>query len=373
MLKLFVISILICTQVHAQTFRTVTSAQEDSVGTLSFDINGTFFFKNNEYFNSFTKGFTGIGYFLKPSLTYQLLPKTELELGCYLLKYSGTSKVSELEPTFRIKHQLSPSAMLVVGNIYGNLNHELEEPIYRFDRFYQNNLENGFQLLIDHEKIKSDIWLNWERFIFTGDSLQEKLVAGNTNRIVLLKKDHVALTLPVQALFVHIGGQIDSSPNAATTTLNTFTGLQLTYHINSTSSVYLAPLVSHYIGIGLPEYGQPNSQHFQNGMGIYPKIGMEHKRLVFMLGYWNAKQYIAERGEYLFQSVSEFNPSFTEANRELYTAKASFQKNFDDKLKIEVRGEAYFDPINTQLDYSYGLYLVANESFFIIRNKKQRK
>ncbi|MEA1986719.1 MAG: hypothetical protein U9N76_04440, partial [Candidatus Marinimicrobia bacterium] len=131
---------------------------------LNFE--STSFIKNNEYFHHFTKGYTGIGFFIKPTIEYYLTKNTKANLGIYLLKYSGVDNFTQSIPIFTIQHKLTKNTDLIFGNIYGTLNHKLEEPLFRFDTYYQNNIEYGLQLLHNSKYLQSDIWMNWDKFIF---------------------------------------------------------------------------------------------------------------------------------------------------------------------------------------------------------------
>ena len=67
------------------------SAQIDSSldNTLSFRIENSNFFKNNEYFNDIIQGYTLIGWFINPKLIYYPAKNAKIEAGIHFLKYSG--------------------------------------------------------------------------------------------------------------------------------------------------------------------------------------------------------------------------------------------------------------------------------------------
>ncbi len=124
-----------------------------------------------------------------------------------------------------------------------------------------------------------------------------------------------------------------------------------------------------YDGLNLPDSGEFNAQPFKNGWGSYTKLSYSFKGLHAMAGYWYAKRFISPHGEYLFQSVSEMTPAFSQEKRELLTGKIWFSKTIYRSIKIEARLETYYDLMAHNLDYSYGLYIVMNEGFFLVRNK----
>lgn len=347
-----------------QSFNTIEFLCDTCEKDISIRFESTSFLKNNEYSNDFTEGFTGIGFFFKPTVEYYLTKNTKVNAGVYLLKYSGINNFTQAIPVFSVQHKITRNIELVFGSIYGTLNHRLEEPIFRFDRYYQNNVEYGMQFLWNSSSIESDLWLTWEKFIFRNDPFQEEFVVGNTTNIKLYPSDKFDIFIPLQILISHKGGQIDSSPYPAASIVNGLSGLKFNYKINKTNILGFEPLIFWYQGWGLPDTGN-NSQIFQNGKGSYLKINYNNEYLSSMLGYWSGNKFIAPKGEYLFQSVSEINDTFFQEERKLVTAKIAIRKKVSGSFNIEVRADGYYDLVNKDLAYSYGLYFVINELFFI--------
>ena len=114
---------------------------------LNLRFESSSFFKNNEYESDFANGFTGIGVMFKPTLEYYFNKSTKLNFGAFGLKYSGLDGLSQLVPIYQIHHKVTNGFELVFGSLYGNLNHDLAEPLYRFDRYYLDNVEYGVQML----------------------------------------------------------------------------------------------------------------------------------------------------------------------------------------------------------------------------------
>ena len=51
----------------------------------------------------------------------------------------------------------------------GEVTIRYEEPIYDFERFLNNNIENGIQFLWNYDRFYTDLWLDWEQQILQGD------------------------------------------------------------------------------------------------------------------------------------------------------------------------------------------------------------
>ncbi|MBN1651298.1 MAG: hypothetical protein JW857_08220 [Bacteroidales bacterium] len=348
----------------AQLFRKIHSLNDSSEHNLAFRIESTSFIKNNEYFNDFSKGYTGIGFFIKPSIEYYFTKNTKAIAGVYLLKYSGIDDFTQAIPLFSIQHKLNKNLEMIFGSLYGSLNHQLEESLYCFDRYYQDNVEYGLQFLYNSAKIKSDLWLNWEEFIFTNSPYQEELVFGNTTNITVYQSKKIQVNLPIQLLIAHKGGQIDASPDPVSSIVNGMSGLKINYQLGSFKTLSFEPLFFIYEGMTLPESGI-NSQSFKSGNAIYLKGHYNSKNLHAMLGYWKANKFIAPRGEYLFQSVSDWNPDFSQEERELITAKLEFNKQISNSINLVLKADAYYDMQNQDFAHALSLYLIIDESFFI--------
>lgn len=339
---------------------------------ISIRFESTSFLKNNEYFNDFAEGSTGIGFFLKPTVEYYLTNNTKANAGVYFLKYSGIDNFTQVIPIFSVQHKFTKNIELVFGSIYGTLNHQLEEPIFRFDWYYQDNVEYGLQLFWNSSLIKSELWLNWEKFIFKNDPFQDEFVVGNNTNIKVYPSGKFDIYVPLQMLISHKGGQIDSSPDPAVSIFNGLSGIRFDYKINKTNILGFESLIFWYQGWGLPDTGS-NSQIFNNGHGLYFKIKYDNDFLSSRLGYWSAKKFIAPKGEYLFQSVSESDDTFFQENRSLITGKIVIKHKVSDFFEIAVRADGYYDLINNDFSYSFGLYFVLNELFFLSKIKTKNQ
>lgn len=335
---------------------------------LNIRVQSASFGKNNEYFNDYTEGFTAIGFFLRPTLEYYFNSSTKANLGIHLLKYSGMNRFLQVLPVFSVQHEFNENFEIVLGNIYGTLNHNLEEPLFRYDQYYKQNVEYGIQLLYNSEYATSDIWINWRKFIQRGDPHREKFTIGNTSIVHLLKKEKVAINLPIQLLLNHEGGQINKSQLPTYTIFNGVSGIQLQYGNSDENYIELEPLVFWHTG---PEYDAEigNISAYKSGKALYLKLNYQFHQLYGMLGYWNSDRFIAPGGEYLFMSISEVNNSLRVQKRELLTAKIGLEKNISKSMNFQLRADGYYDLQNNDIAYSVGLYFIIDRSFFITEIK----
>ena len=331
---------------------------------LNLRFESSSFFKNNEYEGHFATGFTGIGVMFKPTLEYYFNKNTKLNFGAFGLKYSGLDGLSQFVPIYQIQHKVMNGFELVFGSIYGNLNHDLAEPLYRFDRYYLNNVEYGVQMLNHSKFLDSDLWLNWEQFIFEGDPFQEEFTLGNHTKIKFLNRKRLKIKGDCQLLIYHKGGEIDTYMGPAFYLFNGAYGLDFQFKTKFINYA-IRPKFLTYHGEGFPENGK-NSNPYKNGNGLLFSGDLEHKYFYIETGYWNGNKFVSPNGESLYLSVSESNSDFHQDNRQLYYTKFRLKRHMSRNLKLELRANLYVDLKNDVLpDYSFGLYFIANELFFL--------
>ena len=173
--------------------------------------------------------------------------------------------------------------------------------------------------------------------------------------------------MPLQSLIAHAGGQIDTAHHHTLSTWDWDAGLSFRYQLSKNSSLRFDQLFFFYNGFDLPPQGAFNSQQYANGYGIYPKLYFLSKYVNAMLGYWTAQKFIALRGEYLFESISEYDPNYHIDSRTLVNAKVAVKYNFTNYVKTELRWDGYYDPDRHFMDFSYGIYLIANANIFLTK------
>jgi hypothetical protein len=366
----FTAFILIQSGLNAQ-LRDTRIGPPDSISyNLSFDFASTWFFKNNEYSNDFTRGFTGIGYLTQPRFAFAISEKSELMAGAFLQQYSGRDGYSKVIPLFSITQKLGRRSELIFGHIKGTLNHELEEPLLRFDSYYLNAVEYGFQLRSRSKAVRYDFWLNWQDFIEEGDAFQEAFQLGWTSAL-RLTKTKLSLYWPIQVLVTHRGGEIDSSEEGVLSVFNLLSGIQARIDLGSDRSLSLEPLYFYFTAPSVPLTGI-NALALDNGHALYVKLSYKTKVFNILAGYWQARNFFAPGGESLFHSISDYKSDFTQENRSILNAKMAWSPGIFKNMDLSLRLDFYYDTEAQQLAHAAGLYLVFNERFFL-RNLFDRR
>ncbi len=346
--------------------RTIDPADSSS---LFLRFGGSAFVNNKEFFNVYQPGYTLIGFYLQPQLEYYPGPSTMLRAGVHLLKYSGLGEFHQAIPTFTVHHSFAPGFELVFGSLYGSLNHGLIEPLFKFERVFTHHNESGLQFLIDMDFIEADIWLNWERFIFTGSPFQEEFTAGFSSTIFPGEREgRFRLELPLQLLATHLGGQIDVSEERLQTLVNFAGGVVAEWDVGGPVVETLG--FRGYLA-GFADLSNYLRYPYDRGWGLYPNIHVKTRWVEGGLGYWVGNRFVAPRGEPVFQSVSRVDPDVAEAHRELLTAKVIHNRKLVRGLKMGLRFEVYYDHPARQFDHTGGLHIMIDERFFITTLKSR--
>lgn len=355
-------------QFNNSTFHIGQRVDRIDSNKFSLSVRNADFLKNNEYFNKIVQGYTLIGFYLQPRLVYQATPNLKLEGGVHLQKYSGLNKFTQVLPVFTVNYQAFNWLNIIIGTLYGSINHCMIDPVFDFERVYKNNVENGVQIIVDHKRIRSDLWLNWEKFIFEHSTFQEELVFGNSTELnITAPGKRVILAVPLQFLFAHKGGQDLNIPGHHVETLmNLAYGMHLGLNLNDkiVQRLVFRGYVTHYKDLSALKVLQ-----YKNGLAFYPSLALEGKFFDLMVAYWDGKQFIAPRGEAYYQSISHNDSVYTESNRRLITLKLGFHHTISKGIEAGVRFEGYYDIQHKIFEYSYGLYLIFMRDFLLKKIK----
>ncbi|MCL1974123.1 MAG: hypothetical protein FWG54_04815 [Bacteroidetes bacterium] len=338
----------------------VLSASDSNKVTIRADIVG--FFKNNEYFSPVAVGQTLPGTASTFALGYQRADRFKAELGASFVKYSGRDPLHNAVPFVRLQYSITPALHMVLGNLYGGINHRLIEPLYLWEQHFTAKPESGLQCLFHTDRWFADAWVDWQHFIRYGDPEQEALTFGASLAGRLTNDgSRVSLTMPLQLLMHHKGGQIDASGEHTTLLANTAMGLCTRLNINSewVRTVGLDLYAVGYWG----QYSKEPFEPYDKGWGVYPVFSVDASPIVFMAGYWYAQKYYAFAGEPLFGSFNPCYPDQLLPERNLVTCKLVFDKELLTGVFMGAQFESYSDLHRGKTDYSFGIHLRFNHLF----------
>ncbi len=360
-----------------------SEAQQDSIAnnTLFFRIENLNFVKNNEYFNHIADGYTLLGSQLHPKLTFYPYSKAKLELGVFALKYAGLVGYHKVLPTFSFSYT-NKNSVFVMGTLDSQDKHHVIDPLLGFESVLdERSIENGLQYQYSNSKIGFDAWLNWEKFIFKKDTHNEEFVMGLSFEYDILRKKDWTIKLPIQNLFYHRGGQINTNEiddRTVFTMRHTALGLKLGKQFNEDKK-----LKAESYFIQHQSNREPEEFVFETGFAWYTHIDFFYKSFSFGLGHWYGDRFVSPKGDAMFQSVSsktdiyyvdgvlqEIYANHTDPIRSLILGQLSYNKSLfqglDFGLKTNLFYQNYYsnptlnvpeNAIKNHLDYSIGLYV----------------
>ena len=340
----------------------LNDSMHESFGLALYD---NFFFKNNEYFDSIAQGYTLFGNQITTQLYYIPNPHVRIQGGMYLRKDFGNESITKVTPLFTVKFQ-NNGYSFIMGNLEGNVAHQLAEPVYNYERVILNHLENGLQIKIDKKKFWADTWLNWEVQEYLHSNYQEQLCVGHSSKTTLYQSaSGWQVKWPAQFIVTHKGGQIDVDTTSLQTLSNAATGLCVQYE-NQHAAGFIKRIQSENYWIGYKDLSPSKRLAYQQGHGLFFNLNvLSHYDIGASVGYWSASHFISPRGGDLFRSVASVygGATYTDDYRSLLFVRLFYQHRIYNALNVDVRLEPYYDIPHQYLAYSYSVYLTYKKDF----------
>jgi hypothetical protein len=346
-------------QLNNTNLETFSYIDSTNSGRFQFHFESFNFLKNNEYFLKIADGYTLFGNQFLPQISYQSASHVIVETGVYAWKDFGNNVFSQIQPIFSIKIQ-KDSSQFIFGNLEGNLNHRLIEPLFNFERVILNRQESGIQYTRRKKNTFFDSWIDWQNMIYKDSNQKEEFLAGFVWNKKIIHKPNFDFSIPVQLTFKHRGGQITKDTAQVVTNVNTAIGVEAEWRMKG----FLQTIRTQNYWVG---YRQNSNYHpyFPNGSGIYLNLTAETKIANLMISYWKSSGFLSDAGGDLYQSVGRTfrYPNTIEKERNLLIIRLMKDWKIIDNLWLSLRFEPYFDLINHQFEHSEGLYLTYKQDF----------
>ncbi len=354
-------------QTFPASFYKNTSIDSTLHNSINFSVENTNFLKNDEYFNRIVEGYTLLGWMLDPKITYFPTKNAKIEAGIHFLKYSGVNGFTQAIPTLSFQYRINKSIDVILGSLYGNTNHKLIEPIFRYEYYFTDNVENGLQFLINSNRFSSDIWLNWQQFIFKGDDKQEIFNAGFSNKVYLSDKNNRhQFSIPIQILFTHQGGQINKTDEKLITHNNDAIGLSYSCSI---SNQFINSFGANQYYLIFKDLSHSYQFPYSLGYGLFSNVFVTTGQLKAQVSWWYGDHYISLRGNPFYQSKSTIYDRYYEKQRAFVSTRVMYEKEITKGLNIGGGTEMFINLYNYDVDYWYSFYINFNRSFFLKRIK----
>ena len=321
---------------------------------LRFNFSSDFFFVNDEYFAPEVEGYTLVGYQIRPTVTFR---RHEFALigGLQALQYGGMDKMHYVRPFFAAAWDARPWLAIRMGCLEGPASHQLHDAVQDPELQLTEKPELGLQLSVRRPHLDAELWVNWRQFIFIGDTIPERFTAGIKADFHPGKGERrLAFELPASLVFEHIGGQISNYPDTMQSLANLTLSPSLVLRGSSADSFLRRLSLSANI-FGFHTMAGSDVRPFADGWALQPKVNLSAKHLLASVGFFHGHNFYAHRGNPLFWSISNYDASFYEANRNLLTFDAAFVANIGKwaNFKLDFRG--YHDTSASHFDYAYGM------------------
>ena len=333
-------------QVNNNNLENNVSFLDSNIKKVQFRFNSLIYVKNNEYFNEIADGYTLIGYYANPQVSYEIHKKVQILAGVFARKAYGQHGLKEIEPIFTVQIKQNDWRFLF-GNIEGNIAHRMIEPLVSFERLLNQPLEHGFQAKYQKKEIFFDAWLDWQQTTMAGQSQQERIWAGVSYYSPAVSIKNIKFQALAQASIFHAGGQNILTVLPVRTLLNPALGLRAKRDLGKNQSL----TVDNYY-VGYFESPLRGSAYYFNTFWQNPKYQVG-------VSYWLGSFFNSPFGNDLMQSSSRKfnNENYYERIRNVLIMRLVRDWEVSRKVTISLRVEPYFDLNNKVFEHSEGLYL----------------
>ncbi len=356
-------------------------ADADSTGGLRIAVDALAFFRDNEYSSQMTDGYSLPGAWVRPKLEYDPNKNIHLELGVHALFFDGANKYpnyayhdigkwkgnqyqydAHILPWFRAQAKMK-GISIVLGDIYGDINHRLITPLYNKEQLMSADPEMGAQILIDHKGFDMDVWVNWQSYQFKEDTHQEAFVVGVTGRQRLNRHLNIALSILAQ----HRGGEQDLPE----LNLGVQTICNGSLGINYTSGKEPLGKVINSYGASANIIGcyqqAGNLWPFDSGIAYHAEGNMELlKCMSVALGYFHApKDFVTLLGSPFFSTISIRDDKKRFDGRQTGYFNIDYHRTFAEHYTLGALLETYkvHSKGLDESSFAFGLYLRVNPSW----------
>lgn len=299
--------------------------------SITLKVGGLAFFKDNEFDGNVVKGYSLPGFRLQPRIVYRPIREITLELGAHATVYEGSNKYpsyvfhdiarwkgdqyqrgAHALPFFRATAHLERPGKglttLVVGDIYGGATHRLPLPLYNPELLLTDDPEAGVQIIADRKRWHSDVWVNWQSYIFEESTHQEAFTVGWAQQATVFSRKGGAsqathsLRVPVNLLIQHRGGEQDATDMGVQTIANASAGLRWDWSVPRRRGITAA----HAGASALFALQQSGSLWpFDFGAGLWADASVTLNRdLVLAAGIFHASDFCSLYGSPYFGTLS---------------------------------------------------------------------
>ncbi|MBR7167478.1 MAG: hypothetical protein IKD33_01560 [Bacteroidales bacterium] len=374
----------------AYLFNDLPLIDSSEIKKLYLEVDVLSFFKNNEFTGEKVKGYTLPGFCMSPHLSLAFSKNVRMEVGANILRYWGSEiypcysylGIAEWEseryqkgvhilPIMRAQFSITDSFHIVFGTLYNRNSHLLCTPLYNNELNYTSDRESGIQILYDNRFHSSDLWVNWQSFIFENDIHQEMFVFGYSSRTNIIKTDYgLEIGIPLQFVAQHRGGEVNIAETHSIQTYSNYAaGLFGKY---SFGGKYFKDITFACYYIGFTQ-NVGTLYPFNNGWAIYPELSIRIHDFQLDMGYFVGKDFISLLGSPHFGNISAKTPDMIFDKMDMFMAEIEYCYHKSKYFSFGIEGSFihYFPYTSFRPEYgtmerkransfSFGLFLDIN-------------
>jgi len=345
-------------QITEHIYRDDYRIDPEKKGELLFELDDISFFKNNEFDSDYLKGYSLPGYWLQPTFVFYPGKNIKLQAGAHMLHFWGADQYPNfaysdiaywkgdsyqhkfhIVPYFRVHFSLNKNLDVIIGNTYGGAAHKLIDPLYNPELNLIADPENGLQLIHTSRFIDTDIWLNWESFIFQLDTHQEAFTVGLSSRLKYNDpKSRLHFYSPIQVFGQHRGGEIDTIfVNSVQMIFNGAIGVGATWNFNR------KVLKNINLEVDATGYYQQAGKlvAFDKGYGLYAQASAQLASFKVKGAYWTSKDFVSLFGSPFYGNISSSKENFKFVNPKMLYLSAEYFRELGKGYSLGVDVDIY--------------------------------
>ncbi|MGL6269764.1 MAG: hypothetical protein ACRC2O_17650, partial [Chitinophagaceae bacterium] len=237
---------------------------------------------------------------------------------------------------------------------------------YDIERQITDPIEYGSQLILNKKYFRLDAWLSWQHMISNHAPEKEQILGGVSTETTLISAHGWTLSLPLQFLAMHKGGQIDDLRGVPIATLgNGAAGFKLSRDLGGA----VKNIFTENYFAGFRDFSPDKRQAFKGGFGLWFNAGVNTRFGSFVTSYWHGNNFMSLKGMPLYESVSHnvFKDGYIENKRNILSLRYVYQKELLPHFYLDVRFEPHFDldRKDSQLQFNHSLFLTYKHDFRI--------
>lgn len=341
---------LLSAQFQSEYFRTESNRTDTSRYLLNLNAAG--FFHNNEFFSTDEEGYTLTGNYFQPTFRFRVNNDLSFTTGMHILKFHGQDGFNQVNPFFNIVYDFSERGNILIGSYNGGDNNKLPEPLYAREKQFTDLLLNGVLINYNASRWQTRTWLNWERFIETGDPFRERFTFCMSGSYFLSRDEEREIEIPLYFLANHRGGQINNNNQPVETIADLSTGIVVKQAVNFNIIDELE-----FTGLGFQEF---DIDADGQGFALLGQVEGKGDILSAALGYFYGNNWESIQGNPLL-FCGDNNSVDTKS---MILLKAGIGKSIGRGSSFSMRFEGYLDTALQKMQYTYGIYLIINEDLW---------